>query len=124
MSWTVVLFSVCGGALATYFVARATKHHQPKKVEPPPAPPAPSKIEVDVVIRPAGFFSAPGSLGLANCGCEECLAAELEFAAMKEEYQQIMKQFDASRSASTEVDPRRLEYVRYLVQTKRLSDYF
>jgi hypothetical protein len=118
MSWTVVLFGVCGGALATYFVARVTKHHQPKKVEPPPAPP---KIEVEVHLRPAGFFSP--ALPLANCGCEECIAAELEFAALKEEYQQYMEKFDASRSAST-LDQSRLEYVRYLVQTKRLNEGF
>jgi hypothetical protein len=43
---------------------------------------------------------------------------------MKEEFMKRMEQFDASRSASTEVDPRKLEYVRYLVQTGRLSDYF
>lgn len=120
MPWTLVVFSIGGGALATYLVARSMNRRQPKKVEPPPEP-APPKIEVDVFIRSADFFSL--SSGLVSCGCDECISADLEFAAMKEEFMKRMEQFDASRSASTEVDPRKLEYVRYLVQTGRLSDY-
>lgn len=117
MSWPVVLFGLCGGALATYLLARLKNHHQTKK-EPPPAAPPP-KIEVDVFIRPANFFSS-STLGLGPCLCDECQAAELEFAAIKEELEQRMEHFDASRSAST-VDYRRLEFLRWLVQHNRMS---
>jgi hypothetical protein len=109
MLWNVGI-ALLGGVFATILVARLLNRRQV-------VPPAPQKVEVDVHLIPSSDFFHP------PCLCHaEFSEADPEMADMLDELARRMQQFDASRSAS--IDTRRLEYVRYLVQTKRLSEFF
>lgn len=112
MTWTVIGISVCGGVLATIIAAHLMTRKSPQAPPPPEQKPVPTKVEVEIklpmALYPSWYAAFPIELE-PDPEVAEQLDALAHRLAQKE------------RNASP-VDQRRLEYVRFLVQSGRLTE--